>query len=290
MKLLALSIVTLATASALAAGKSTTEYYYQPSAGVNAVEAKYLMDLRPGKTDDGTGEKDQKYEMSDFYLNYAYGLNDNNAFGAELFFGSQKITSDTTSHTANGMGDIHLLYKGFTDMWHYGADLGISTAKIKLDTATNLQDNRSSGGMSLKVNGGVLMNSGAINYGADLSYLMPFERQIDDANSTKLTGGNTLKLAPFVEYNWGMGFLGAELAYNMVDDLTIKSGAFETKMKGESYLSLMLNGSFDFTDSTVGLLSLGMGMHPEHDETSAGTTKVKAYTETIASLGVRMTF
>lgn len=289
MKLLSLAIVTLASASALAAGKSTTEYYYQPSANMNAAQAKYVMDIQPGKTDTNGTESDQKNEMSDLYLNYAYGLSDNNALGAEIFFGSNKITSGNTSHTANGMGDIHAFYKGFTGMWHYGADLGISTAKIKMDSATNMQDNRSSGGMSVKVNGGLLMNSGDINYGADLSYLLPFERQIDDATGTKVTGGNTLKLAPFVEYNWGMGFLGAELAYNMVDDLTIKSTS-EIKLKGESYMSFMLNGSFDFNDKVTGLLSLGMAMHPEHDQQSGSTTKVKAYTETIASLGARMTF
>lgn len=288
MKLLSLAIITLASASAFAANKSTTEYYFQPSAGGQAVEAKYNMDIKPGKQDSGSGDVDDKHELSDFYLNYAYGLNDGNALGAEINFGSDKITLGTTSHTATGMGDINLFYKGFTGMWHYGANLGINTDKIKMDTTTNIQDNRSSGGMSLKVNGGLLMSNGAINYGGDLSYTMPFERQVDDTAGSKITGGNTLKIAPFVEYNWGMGFLGAELAYNMVDDMTYKSSGSETKIKGEGYTTLMLNGSFDFNDMCTGLLALGMGMHPDHDVST--TTKEKAYTETIASLGVRVNF
>jgi len=288
MKLLSLAIITLASASAFAAGKSNTEYYYQPSAGGQAVTATYTMDIRPGKTSTSGVESDSKSELSDIYLNYVYGLNDNNAFGAETFFGSNKITSNGTTHTANGMGDLHAFYKGYTDMWHYGADLGIALDKIKVDTATNKQDNRSTGGMSLKVNGGLLMNSGALNYGADLSYLMPFERTIDATPETKVTGGGVLKLAPFIEYNWGMGFVGAELSYNSVSDYTFKTSLGESTTKGESYMGLLAYGTFDFNDMFTGILELGMNMHQDVDQSA--TVKDKAYTETIASLGVRMNF
>lgn len=288
MKLFTLAIVTLATASAFA--KSNNEYYFQPAAGASAVELSYQMDVKPAKNETAGVETDNKQEMSDFYLNYAYGLNENNAIGAETFFGSNKMTDGTTTHTADGMGDIHLFYKGFTGMWHYGADFGINTEKIKIDTVSTLQDNRSSGGMSLKANVGLLMNSDALNYGADLSYTMPMERSVDMTPEVKLTGGNMLKLAPFLEYNWGMGFIGGELSYNMVDDLKSKvSGVTSTFMKGESFMGLNLYGTFDFNETFTGLLDLGMNMHQEHDTATAGT-KAKAYTETIAKLGVRMSF
>jgi hypothetical protein len=290
MKLVAIALV-LASASAFAAEKSgSTEYYFQPSAGRSAVELKYKMDLLPGKLDMAGTEVDAKQEMSDIYLNYAYGLNEGNAIGAETFFGSNKWTVATTSHTANGMGDLAAFYKGFTGMWHYGATFGFSLEKSKIDATTTLPDNRASGGMSLKANVGLLMNSGSLNYGADLSYLMPFERQVDDTDSTKVTGGNTLKIAPFLEWNWGMGFLGGELSYNMVDDTKNKGNTTETTYKGEGYTGLSLYGSFDFNDMFTGLLTLGMNMHPEHDFQTTGTTKMKAYTETIAGLGVRMNF
>jgi hypothetical protein len=288
MKLLALATITLASVSAFAAGKSNTEYYYQPSAGMSAVTATYKMDIMPGKTESGGVETDSKQEMSDIYLNYAYGLNDNNALGAELFFGSNKWTSGTTTHTANGMGDLHLFYKGFTDMWHYGADLGIATEKVKLDSTTSLRDNRSTGGMSLKLNGGVLMSSGALNYGADLSYVLAFERSVDSTPEVKISGGDVLKIAPYLEYNWGMGFVGAELSYNTVSDLTFKANGGESKTKVGSFTGLLAYGTFDFNDTFTGILGLGMNMHS--DVTQANGDKDKAFTETIASLGVRATF
>lgn len=288
MKLLALATITLASVSAFAAGKSNTQYYYQPSAGVNAVTATYKMDISPGKTESSGVESDDKSELSDIYLNYAYGLNDNNAFGAELFFGSNKQTKGANSHTANGMGDLHLFYKGFTDMWHYGADFGIATEKIKTDTTGNFVDNRSTGGMSLKVNGGLLMSSGALNYGADLSYIAAFERSVDSTTDIKVTGGNVLKIAPFVEYNWGMGFVGAELSYNTVSDVTTKVSGTESTSKVGSFAGLMAYGTFDFNDMFTGVLGLGMNMY--QDVTQSNGDKDKAYTETVADLGVRMTF
>lgn len=287
MKRISLALVTLASASAFAAGKSNTEYYFQPASGAQAVEVKYRMDIQPAKSESAGVTTDEKAELNDLYLNYAYGLNDNNAVGAEVSLGNDKTSSGTTSHTATGAGDIHAFYKGFSGIWRYGADLGVNLNKIKIDSATNLPDNRSSGGMSVRVDGGVLLTSGEINYGANLAYAIPLERQVDNAD-VKITGGNTLKIAPFVEYNWGMGFVGAELAYNMVSDSTLKAGGTDTTVKGESYTTLLANGSYDFNETVTGLLSLGMGLHPEHDEDA--TTKAKAYTETIASLGVRMNF
>ena len=291
MKLICIAALTLATATAFAEGKESTEYYFQPSAGKQAVQLLYNMDVSPGKIDTAGTETDAKSEISDFDVNYAYGLNDNNAFGLYTLFGSDKLTVGTTSHTATGMGDIHLFYKGFTGMWHYGADFGFNTAKIKDDATTGIQDNRTTGGISLKPNVGILMSSGAINYGADLSYVIAMDRQVDDTANTKFSGGGIFRLAPFVEYNWGMGFVGAELSYNMVGDTTQKDDTgTNTKLKGESYMNLALNGSFDFNETFTGLLTLGMGMHQDHDVSDASTSKMKAYTETIAALGVRMVF
>lgn len=289
MKLVSMAIITLASATAMAAGPKT-EYFFRPDGGKQALELKYRMNVLPAKVAVGTVETDVKQEINDFYFTYAYGLSDNHTLGVETFFGSNKMTFGTTNHTADGMGDLHLFYKGFAGMWYYGADLGLNMGKIGYDETSGFVDNRSSGGMSLKASAGLLMTSEALNYGADLSYMLPFERQQDDADATKYTGGNTLRLAPFIEYNWGMGFVGAELAYTMIDDTTEKDNNGETKNKGESYLSLALNGSYDFNEMATGLLTLGMGMHPERDITAGSTNKLKAYTETIASLGVRLNF
>ena len=280
----------LLTATSAFAAKSNTEYYFQPAAGVSAVEANYYMSVRPSKTAVGAVETDDKYEQSDVQLSYMYGVNENNAFGIGTYFGSLKNTVGATSTTASGMGDIQAMYQGFTGMWRYGAAVGINTEKIKIDATTSKTSNRSSGGLSVAANVGLLMNSDALNYGADLSYLMPMEREVDGTSGTKITGGNVMKLSPFVEWNWGMGFLGAEFSYVMVSDYEAKNNLGKSTTLGESYMRLMANGSFDFNETFTGLLSLGMAMHPEHDQQSVGATKVKAYTETIASLGVRATF
>jgi hypothetical protein len=293
MKLISLAtmaVATMATTAAFAA-KSNTEYYFQPAAGASAVELRYNMDIRPAQIETPVtlAVTDAKSETNDFYLNYAYGLNESNALGAFLTSGSTKLTVGTSSSTGSGLGDLHLFYKGFAEMWHYGVDLGFSTEKIKNDAAGNVS-NHSSGGNSLKANIGMLMNSAAWNYGADLSYIYLLERTID-GSTTKYKDGNTVKLAPFIEYNYGMGFLGAELSYAMAGDTTSDTGGTTYKIKGDTSTGLALNGSFDFNEMATGLLTVGMNMHGAHDSTDQlGTTKVKAYTETVASLGVRLNF
>ncbi|RYZ88184.1 MAG: hypothetical protein EOP06_11405 [Proteobacteria bacterium] len=288
MKSMILALVTIASASAMAAGKATTEYFFQPTAGAHAVQLNYLMDVRPGKiSSNGAAETDNKQEISDLGLSYMYGLNENNAVGVGLLTGSVKYTRGTQSSTASGLGDVHATYMGFSGMWRYGADLGINTEKIKLDSSTSLPSNRTTGGMSLGAYVGLLMTSDALNYGGRVSYLMPFERQVDNTSGTKLTEGGSLKIAPFVEWNWGMGFLGAELAYTSVADTTSKSGNLSTTFKGENVTSLFVNSSYDFNEMFTGLLSVGMAMHPEVTD---NTDKNKAYTETIATIGVRGNF
>jgi len=287
MKLLSVAVVTLAAASAFAA-KSNTEYYYQPAGGQQEVQLTYGMDSKPAKLD--TAGTDLKTETSDINVAYWYGLSEGNAIGVHTFYGSLKDTA--SDHTATGMGDIFLGYKGFSDMWHYGFDLGIATSKIKIDSTSGGVDNRSSGGMSLKPNVGILVGAGALNYGADLSYDYLMERSVDNTANTKLTDGNILKLAPFIEWNYGMGFLGGELSYNMVGDTTVKSdGAADSKTKGEGYINAKVFASYDFSDMVTGLADVGMGMHPSHDQTdAAGTDTVKAYTETAVNIGVRLNF
>lgn len=289
MKLFSVAVVTLAAASAFAA-KSNTGYYYQPAGGGQAVELKYNMNSKPGKTGaaGGGAETDNKSTTGDFKVGYWYGLSEGNALGVHTSTGSEKTTVGTTDTTKSGMTDLFIGYKGFSDMWHYGVDLGYNIGgKAK-------SDNRSSGGISLTPNVGILIPSGALNYGADLSYRHNMEATFDNSGSdTKFTRGSHMKLAPFLEWNYGMGFLGGELSYNMVGDTTIKgnNGAADTKNKGEGYLNLKVFASYDFNDMVTGLADVGMGMHSEHDtDDSATTTKEKAYTETDVNIGVRLSF
>lgn len=296
MKLVSLAAMTLATIATSAAFAATkTEYYFQPAASQSSVELSYAMSVQPRKNADTAGvETDNKLDTNVFNLNYAYGLSDTNTLGAYISTGSVKSTVGTVSSTASGMGDFHLFYEGSSDIWHYGLDLGLSTAKGKFDTVnTSAPGNRSSGGHSAKAFVGVMMSADAMNYGADLSYTYLLERTIESGTTeVKVKDGNTVRLAPFVEYNYGFGWLGAELSYAMVGDRSVTIGGVNAgKYKGETVTGLAVNGSYDFNEMATGLLTVGMNMHGSHAETDAtGSDTVKGYTETIASLGARLLF
>lgn len=290
MKLITMAVVTLATASAFAA-KSTTEYYNQPAAGAHNVDIGYLMGSNPGKTKTGTTETDAKTATSDVTLQYRYGINDDMAVGVSTNSGSVKTTVGTNDSTASGMTDLVIGLDGKSEAIHYGVDLGYNLGGKSKQNAAGEKSNRSSGGIGIGANVGYLATSDAWNFGGDLSYWHRLERTTD-ANGTdiKATGGNNTKVAGFGEYNYGMGFAGAELSYNMIGDTTAKTTPNETKYKGHSFMGIKAYGSYDFNDMATGLLSIAMNMHPEYDYQDAGTTKVMASTETVVALGARLTF
>jgi hypothetical protein len=291
MKAFCAAIATIAAASSAFAAK--TEYYYQPAAGKQALELSYDYKDVPAKIDNGTTESDFKVQSNDLVIDYAYGFNANNAIGANTFFGNAKTTSGSNDNTASGLGDIHAYYKGFTDIWHYGADLGLSLDKMKMvqKSGSSFQDNRSSGGMSFKANGGLLIDDGGLNYGADLSYTHFFERETDETPASKTTGGDTVKVAGFTEYNYGPGFVGGELSYNLVSSETIaQSGSADAKSKAEGFFGLKVNGSYDFNEMFTGLASIGFDMHSTHDLAEDSTTEIKAYNATEIKIGARMNF
>lgn len=274
--------------SSAAFAKGTTEYYFQPAAGASALTLSYSMKSAPVKTETSGTESDAKVAINDFGIDYAYGLGEAMALGAKTGTGSMKVTT-TSDATASGMTDLHLYFKGFSDMIHYGVDLGVSPGKSKKDSSGNLS-NRYSGGMSLAANVGVLMAGSGMNYGGDLSYTMPLERTVDNNGSdVKVTGGSTIKLAGFMEYDYAVGMFTGELSYNMVADSTEKATS-DTKLKGESFLGLNLQGTYDFNEMVTGIASLGLENHSSHDYTDAGTTKVKAYMATNVMLGARIGF
>lgn len=276
MKLLTVAIMTLATTAAYA--KSNTEYYFQPAAGQSALTAAYLMSSTSIKADNAAATE-TKMTGSDVALDYGYGLTESSTVGGYLFSGSMKTEQGAApSTTANGMSDLHVYYRAFSNIWHYGADLGVNMGKAKADA-------RSTGGMSVKVNAGALLSSDAWNYGGDLALTFPMERTTEvTGGDTKTTGGMATRVAAFGEYNYGMGFVGAELAQNMVAKTTDKTVAgVETETASDNFLSVMPYASYDFSDMVTGLLSYEMDMH-------GSRTGVKAYTTNVIALGARFNF
>ena len=292
MKMLAISLTTIV--SALAMGKASTEYYYQPAAGVNAVELIYSNSAAPLENEVLGVKTDLKTTASDFIIRYARGIDERHAWGLYTFFGSKEYNNDSSGtnvkHTADGMGDIHAFYKAFFgDNMHWDADLGVNTEKVKIDTASGSVDNRSTGGSSLKLGIGKMWTDNSWNYGADLSYLALFERTVDNAASTKLTGGDNIKLAGFGEYNHGNGFVGAEIGYNAAGDLKTKTSGVTSTLKAENFFNLKLYGTYEFNEMWTGLLSFNDAMHADQDITP-GTGQSNAYNETTFNVGARMTF
>lgn len=270
-KLLVLAALMSATA---ANAKTTTEYYLQPGAGGSALTLDYNMGSATVKS---ASDVETKATSGLFDINYAYGLNDTMAFGFHTDTGSVKTEVASTSTTASGLGDLHAYMAGFSDMIHYGVDLGLNTAKSK-------SDNRSSGGLSLMGHVGVLSSSGAWNFGGDLAYTLPMERTTDNSGTeSKVTGGNEMKLAGFAEYNYGMGFIVGELSHNTLAESTTKTGATESKSKADSALGLSVKGTYDINEMATAFAGIAMynvGSNDDH----------KAYSSNVITLGAHLFF
>lgn len=271
MKMLLTSLTVLLAASAYA--KSSNEYYFRPAAGASALELKYAS---ASSTDVTEAAGDVKVTRGDIGIDYAYGLNADSALGIYTFTGQIETKAAGVTSKADGMGDLHVYYKGQADVWHYGADLGINTSKAK-------SDERSSGGPSIKLNGGGLWTSGSWNYGGDLAYTFLMERSDDSSPANKTTEGNILRIAGFGEYNYGSGFVGAELSDSMIADSKVKPA--NTTTKGESFLGLKVYANYDFTEMVQGLLSVEDNMHPKVSDNGQ-----KAYTDMVLTAGVRLNF
>ena len=287
MKLLFTLLSLLFTCHAFA---DYSQYYFLPPNNGSAAEAWYEADSKPGKTNNGFTDANYAFNKSDFHFLYEYGLMENLAIGGETLYGS--LDSDTgLSHTATGLGDLHGFIKGNFSFIHYKFDLGFNTSKVAVDAASNLPDNRSSGGLSAMAEGGVMFSTHTINYGADVRYFYPLERDYDDARGTNFTGGSSIRSAAFAEFYFGTGFIGAEAAYVMESDQTEKRNfTVDTTIKSENYPLLRGYFTYDINDLITGFADVSIAMHQDHDYANIGTSKVKAYNETDFNMGARLNF
>lgn len=268
MKMLLASLTVLLAASAYA--KSSNEYFFQPEAGKSALEIQDAMTTATVKTDPAT--VDAKVNDNDIMLDYGYGLNANTTLGVRTSTGTDEVKVSGVSTKNTGMDDIQLYYKGQSDVWHYGADLALgSKSKAK---------SRATGGNSIGLFGGGLWSADGWNYGGKLSYDYNLEHSDDSSPAVKTTGGDTLMIAAFGEYNYGSGFAGAELSNSSISDTKVKGGG---TAKNAGNMAIKLYGSYDFNETCTGLLSLT-------DAMVAKVTGMKAYNAMIVMAGVRLNF
>ena len=291
MKLFFATMILLAGPYALA---DYSQYYFQPPENGFSAEVSYEGDSNPGKINNGFTDSNYSTNRNDFHFLGMFGLMENLAIGAETLYGSLE-TDYGNPHTATGMGDIHGFIKGNFSFVHYKFDLGLNTSKTAIDAASSAPDNRSSGGISALAEVGAMFSTRTFNYGADLRYFYPLERDYDDIYASKYTGGSTVRPAVFGEFYFGTGFIGAEFAYIMGSDVTQKRNNYlDVTLKSENYYALKGYFTYDINDLVTGFVDVSMAMHQDHDYSNtnlvATTQKLKAYNETDFNIGARINF
>lgn len=271
-----------------------SEYYFQPKSNQSAFTALYSLTSAPLEQRIDSLSSDIDARSQDILLRYEYGLDEKKTIGVYSFLGFKEYESKISpgsdnTNTANGVGDIHIYLKGIEGDFRYTIDLGVNVDESKIDPTTGLQDNRTSGGSSLTLRAGRIWTYLSWNYGLDSSILILGERKLNETSTFKEQGGNIFRVAWFSEYNFGTGFAGFELAYNLIDQIKVKTNTRTLTMGSESFPRVVLFGSWILTDNWAAIVRLEQTFH-EGQNLTPTISEFKGYVETAYSLGVRSSF
>jgi hypothetical protein len=286
-------IIALATLMTVAAHAETgSEVLYQPKSGESALKFGYDMGRTASFKTTGTNAADVSLTGSVMEFDYMFGVDEAMSVGAMFNTGTEqqenKAGTTKTTSKEQGMSDLYLKMRMTTGMWVYGADLGLPFANHITDGDTS---NRNSGGISINPTGGFVMQNDSWNFGGVVTYNLLLDRKTENKTGTTsttstLTGGNTLALTPFAEWNFGSGFASAQFTINSITDTT-KTDANNSKTisKATNYNTLKIAGSYNFTPAITGLADYTMDM------VQANTTaSTPAYTASTITVGGRMVF
>lgn len=242
--------------------QTNSQVIYLPNSGQSALEGTYIM---------GPNVSETKQTATGLGVSYLYGVDDSMVVGGQIANGSAK--SDGTT-VAEGMSDLYLTARMKSGGLIYGADLSLPLTKAEIkDGKMTL----SSGGISISPTVVYLMNQGALNFGGQAAYKYNMEKTTNYVVEQKSTGGHVLSLMPFVEFNYGSGFLTAQFTYS--------SSAAEKDADGvetsEAYTTntIELGGTYAFTDSITGIASYAQDKDSNSDNAS-----------TTMNVGARFTF
>lgn len=244
LKVLAMTLVTVAVGTASAAESAGSEFFFQAPANTSALTPHIGYQNFTFKTKGAT----QDSTLSGLYrlgASYEYGLNEMLALGADVSYTSEELDAGgTTKPKVSGLQDPVVYLKGTTPMdmfrLRYGATLGLGFSKSKVESNGDM--NVASGGFGLTPYIGADMDLGPGILGARLSYAFNFERTNDSAGTEeKLSGGDVLSVAAFYEYMLSDMILGGDFEFRSVGEQTTKVNGVETaKTKSFSPLGIDL--------------------------------------------------
>jgi len=272
--------------------KINSNVLYLPSGGTSSFSLSY--DLGQGKfTSTGTPPFNVQYSANLINFDYMWGINNEMSMGATINTGENKgeYTSGTTKFVskATGLSDLKLKFRMNQENFIYGADLGLPLGVHTIDN--NDVSNRSSGGISIIPMIGMVFNNGSFNFGGHITYNYLLDRKGESESgtttSTRTTsGGNSLILTPFTEWNFGSGFISLQYSIMSASDSTVKaSDGTNATNKSDNINEFKISGNYDFNESITGLAGYTLSMLPANSDASRPAT-----TLTTINLGIRFVF
>jgi hypothetical protein len=273
--------------------KTTSQVLFVPNGGASALTLNYGMG-QMSYTTTATPSAKLDYTSSILSADYMWGVDDEMSVGASINSGNTKgeyktSTSKLTSESS-GLSDLQLKLRMNQMSWLYGIDLGLPLS-VETTDASNVS-NRSSGGMSLKPIVGMIFTNDSLNFGGHISYNYLLDRKhetISTAGSTSTStqsGGSSLLITPFVEWNYGSGLISGEFTVvSASDTTTTSSSGMKSTDKADNHNVLALHGSYDFNPSITGLAGYSLAMFPSESTQSRPATNA-----TNIEIGVRFLF
>lgn len=265
-----------------------TLLYYTPKGGQSAIQTEY--EWTPNTIlENKENESKITYSGNLLKLNYQYGLNDYVALGAELGLGEQTLSTSTTTLKDSGLKDSILKLHAKYNLFLLGMDISLPNSKAITHTYSDkaYNGNLSSGGITISPYVGMLYEVEDFNLGVVGAYDHRLERQseyADHSGSNTTTGGHQLQLSPFIEWNYGSGFIAAQLTKSSVSEISSKNqDNFESTQQKFEYHKVALKGSYNFSNQLTMLMDITQQSIPKQEHTSA-------YSLNFVSLGLRMVF
>lgn len=247
------------------------------------------------------GDDDFSYYTNILNLTYQFGITDTLSLGASIGGGEtvnktvNKITGEKVKQLETGATDFKINGKWKEDWWIAGIELGISPEVRKesvYDRGTNTshEGNLYSGGNRIKPSFGVILNSSDFNYGFETSYDYHFESTSKDYTgyTTKTNNDHIFIFSPFIEWNYGSGFLSAKISRNeqyKANYTGFDSDGRTSTYDGDGYIvkTLALSASYNLTPNFTWYFT-----HEQNDyPTRAVANSMVLFTD---SIGARIAF
>ncbi len=265
------------------------QFFFQPSENQHVVTPGLSTSIVRVSVPDATfPEFDDTSELKTFSLGaeYEYGLLETLSFGVRQAYTYSDFSGDGfSSDIESGLNDLFLYAKGFQrlgNQWTLRYGLG---ANLSLENSK--PDNQYTGRNELIPYLGfdVLLNKAhRIGGRTTYSFLVGKRKSENSLGSvTESTGGESVSVSAFYEFNWKNGLVGAAPTYQTV--LGTKSG--NTTSETLRYFSNPIYANFYFGDS-VTLIPALTSFVLLNDELNG--VEIRSYVGVTASVSARFKF